>query len=202
MIAYIQGKLTYKSPAQVVIETNGIGYTLQISLHTYSQIEAAENCKLFTHYYLSGGAKSTEYIPTLYGFADEQEKIIFTELISVSGIGTNTARLMLSAMSPQDIQRAILGNNIKMLQAIKGVGPKSAQRLVLELKDKLHKIALPEANSAHVHNSFDEDALQALLALGISKNLALRSINKVHQDNKEINSVEILLKEALKNLQQ
>ncbi|MBK8441979.1 MAG: Holliday junction branch migration protein RuvA [Sphingobacteriales bacterium] len=195
MIAYIEGKLAHISPTTAIIECSGIGYTLHISLYTYEKIRSATTCRLYAHYYISA-----EQIPTLYGFADEAERMLFLELTSVSGVGTATARMILSTYSPDEVQRAIVGNNLKMLQAVKGVGPKAAQRLVLELKDRLAKTALPEENNfSATHNTFADDALQALSALGISKNQAVRAVNRALKDNPSgINSVQTLIKEALK----
>lgn len=193
MIAYIKGKLTHKSPSSVIVETNGIGYHIEISVNTYSVIQNQEEAQLFTHYFIN-----TEQRPLLYGFATPEEKEMFLHLISVSGVGVNTARVILSAHLPVEIQQAIIGNNIKMLTSIKGIGPKSAQRLVLELKDKMSKTAVGTSNLPLTHNTYTDEALQALSALGISKNQAMRAMRKATQNNPNINSVEQLIKETLK----
>src|SRR3569833_2269539 len=133
MYAYIDGKLAFKSPSYVVIEAGGVGYHINISLSTYSKLGDSEKCKLFTWLHVKEDAH------TLYGFSDEGERRLFLHLISVSGIGPNTGRMMLSSITPEEIQTAIVKGDIPLIQRIKGIGPKSAQRLVLELQDKLRK---------------------------------------------------------------
>src|SRR5687767_6240953 len=131
MIGYIIGNLTFKSPAYVLLECGGVGYQAFISLNTFTQIQHLERCKLHTYLHV------TETAHTLYGFADELEKTLFTQLISVSGIGPSTARVALSSLSPEELQKAILQENERLIQSIKGIGPKSAKRMILELKDKM-----------------------------------------------------------------
>ncbi len=195
MIAYLKGKLTYKSPTDVIIDINGVGYMVHISLHTYEQIQQAESCQLFTYFHVKEDAH------TLYGFWDVKEKLLFTQLISVSGVGPNTARMMLSALSPGEIQGAIMEENEKLLQKIKGIGAKSAKRIILELKDKVAK-TYQEGGQTVVskHNTRQDDALSALVALGIPKAIAQKALNKVVKSSPELDSVEQLVKGALKLL--
>src|SRR6478735_11795636 len=133
MFEYIDGKLTFKCPTYIIVETGGIGYHINISLNTYSMLGDAERCKVYTWLHVKEDAH------TLYGFADEGERRLFLHLISVSGIGPNTGRMMLSSITPTEIQTAIVSGNVSLIQRIKGIGPKSAQRVILELQDKLRK---------------------------------------------------------------
>lgn len=193
MIAYLNGKLTFKSPTYVAAECNGIGYAVNISLHTYSQIQEAEQYLLHIYYHV------TENAHTLYGFADELEKNLFVQLISVSGIGPATARMALSSLQPAEIQKAIAGADVKTIQSIKGIGPKSAQRIILELRDKVAKTSTTENISATKGNTFKEEALSALLALGFARSAAEKAIEQAATDT-TINGVEGLIKKALKLL--
>jgi Holliday junction DNA helicase RuvA len=193
MYAYLQGKLTYKSPAQVYVDVNGIGFEVNISLNTYSHIQDLEFCKLFTYLQIKEDAH------TLYGFFDKEEKDIFVLLIGVSGIGAATARMMLSSLQPEEVNKAILLGNLKLLESIKGIGKKTAERLILELKDKVgrlsteNKINLPDTNNSH-----EQDALNALVALGISRQQAELSIQKIILAEPSVSSLEELIKKALK----
>lgn len=194
MYAYIRGKLTFVSPAIVVIETGGVGYELHISLHTYGQIQSATEAQLFTYLYVK------EDIQALYGFADAAEKALFTQLISVSGIGPNTARMVLSAMSPGEMRDAILREDEALIRSIKGIGPKSAKRLILELKDKLSKeTGVPDTVGVG-NNTAREEALSALIMLGFSRQASDKALRKVQQSNPDINAVEQLIKLSLKEL--
>lgn len=199
MIAYIKGQLTQKTPAYVVIETtDGVGYHVNISLHTFTQIQQADTCKLHTHLHIKEDAH------TLYGFADETEKNLFQHLISVSGIGPATAQIMLSSLNPAEIQEAIITENEAVIRTMKGVGPKTAKRVILELKDKLTKlpVSLPVADrgGAGQAAAIKDDALTALLSLGIAKPIAQRAIARVLRENEAISSVEMLIKQALQAL--
>jgi len=193
MIAYIKGQFTYKSPTHVIMESHGLGYHVNISLNTYEKVQSLDHGLLHIHFHVKEDAH------TLYGFFSEGERRMFQHLISVSGVGPNTARMMLSSMEPIEIQQAIVLENVKLLQSIKGIGPKSAQRIILELKDKVSRENLPTAKGASGDNSNMEDALSALSALGISRPLAQRALSKAV---KELNSgtVEGLVKTALKLL--
>ena len=198
MIAYIKGEITFKTPTYVLVEANGIGYHINISLQTYSQIEKLERVKLLTHFYVK------EDQQTLYGFADNVEKQLFIHLISVSGVGPSTARLMLSGMSTDELRSAIIGENDAAFKKVKGIGPKTAKRLILDLKDKLIKdsgedgITSPTATPAS--NTLRQEALSALVALGYVKIQAQKALNKILQSQPQIESVEKLIKLALSEL--
>ncbi len=194
MIAHIEGKLTYKSPATVVIDCGGVGYSIQVSLNTYEKIGSGETCKLLTHLAIK------EDSHTLYGFADEDERQLFLHLISVSGVGTNTARVILSSMKPTDIIAAIGAGNWSLLKSVKGIGPKTAQRLVIDLQDKLKNTGDTYATGGTMLKSVAVDqAVSAMLALGFSKNDAEKAIIKLKQQNPDY-TVEQLVKNALKIL--
>src|ERR1700759_4233408 len=156
MYAYIDGKLTHKSPSYVIIEAGGVGYHINISLNTYSRLGDAERCKLFTWLHVKEDAH------TLYGFIDEGERRLFLHLISISGIGPNTARMMLSSITPEEIQSAIISGNVTLIQRIKGIGPKSAQRVILELQDKLKKEGPDTLSTVPLNKTAREEALAAL----------------------------------------
>jgi len=166
MYAYIDGKLTFKNPAYVVVEAGGIGYHINISLNTYSALGDAERCKLYTWLHVKEDAH------TLYGFADEGERRLFLHLISVSGIGPNTGRMILSSITPVEIQTAIVKADLPLIQRIKGLGAKTAQRLVLELQDKLKKEGADSLISMPQHNTVKDEALSALVMLGFAKQTA------------------------------
>ena len=194
MYAYLSGKLIFKCPTYVVIETNGIGWHINISLNTYSNIKDAEHCKLYTWLHVKEDAH------TLYGFADEGERRLFLHLISVSGIGPGTGRMILSSITPEEIQSAIAKGEVSLIQKIKGIGPKSAQRLVLELQDKLKREGFETLTATSPHNNIKEEALSALVMLGFAKNIAEKALENVLKTDPENRSVEGLIKSALKNL--
>ena len=192
MYAYLQGKFVDKTPAQVYVDVNGVGYEVNISLNTYSQIQNLEQGRLFTHLQV----KEDGHV--LYGFFDRAEKEIFLLVISVSGIGAATARMMLSNLKPEEVSKAIVQNNVKLLESVKGIGKKTAERLVLELKDKLSKHSLNEAISPNWSNSLEQDALTALVALGISRQQAEQAIQKIIITEPSVSKLEDLIKKALK----
>ena len=194
MYAYIDGKLSFKCPTYVVIETGGIGYHFHISLNTYSALKDQERCKLYTYLVVK------EDSHTLFGFADEGEKRLFIHLISVNGIGPNTARMMLSSISPSEIQEAIVKGDVPQIQRIKGIGPKSAQRLIIELQDKLKKDGPGTLISAPLNNSSKDEALSALVMLGFNKNVADKAVEAAVRTSAEPLSVEEIIKIALKSL--
>jgi holliday junction DNA helicase RuvA len=178
MIHYIQGKLMQKLPTFVVVEAGGIGYFINISLHTYSQLPAVGTDFVKVHTYLN----IKEDSHTLYGFFEEAERMIFAHLISVSGIGPGTARVMLSSMSPQEIGEAIAKGEVVVLQKIKGIGAKSAQRIILEIQDKIKKEDYSSTsleNFIKIHNTIKDEALQALVILGFVKNIAEKALERV-----------------------
>jgi Holliday junction DNA helicase RuvA len=194
MYAYIDGKLTFKCPAYVVIETGGVGYQIHISLHTFSQLSDLERCKLYTWLHVKEDAH------TLYGFADEGERRLFLHQISVSGIGPNTGRMILSSINPQEIQAAIVKGDVPLIQRIKGIGPKSAQRLILELQDKLKKEGYDSLISIPENNTVRDEALSALVMLGFAKNAAEKAVDQAINAGNESLTVEAMIKIALKSL--
>ncbi len=194
MYAYIDGKLTFKGPAYVVIEAGGVGYHINISLNTFSKLGDAERSRLHVWLHVKEDAH------TLYGFVDEGEKRLFLHLISVSGIGPNTARMMLSSITPEEVQAAIVKGNVSQIQRIKGIGPKSAQRLILELQDKLRKEGLDTLSAAPADHSVKDEALSALVMLGFARNAAEKVIDAEISKNTGDITVEQLIKSALKSL--
>jgi Holliday junction DNA helicase RuvA len=195
MYAYLQGKFTYKSPAQVYVDVNGIGFEVNVSLNTFSAIQQLQDGKLYTHLQVKEDGH------TLFGFFDKEEKEIFLLLISVSGVGASTARMMLSSVKPEEVTKAIQQGNVKLLESVKGIGKKTAERLVLELKDKVGKQTLgtfSAGTNSPMINSIEQDALIALTALGISRNQAELALQKILKSDQETNSLEELIKKALK----
>src|SRR6478752_3295805 len=193
MIAFVNGNFVTKLPSQVIVDVNGVGYDLQISLNTYSAISNKESGRLLTYLHV------TENGRTLYGFYDQEEKDLFLQLISVSGVGTSTARMMLSGLKPDEIISSIVNSNTKLLESVKGIGKKTAERIVLELKDKLNRLQTNYPNSAYSINTIESDALNALVALGIQKNIAETAVKKVISSHNS-SSVENIIKLALKNI--
>lgn len=194
MIAFVRGNFVYKSPAVVHVEANGVGYELQISLNTYTNIQTMNQGLLYTWLHIREDAH------VLYGFFDLVEKELFLQLISVSGIGASTARMMLSSLKPVEIAQAIAQGNTKVLEGIKGIGKKSAERVVLELKDKMQKYQWDTQHSAVKADPLEMDALNALVALGIPKTNAENAVKKVMKTQPNLNIVEEIIKLALKSL--
>ena len=193
MIAYLQGKFTYKSPALVHLDVHGVGYEVQISLHTYSAIQNLTEGKLYTHLQIREDAR------VLFGFAGTDEKELFLELINVYGIGAATARMMLSSMPPDEIITAVASGNTKLLESIKGIGKKTAERMVVELKDKMAKIQPTKELGKNPGNRKEQEALIALGTLGIGRIQAETAVRKALEANNSL-SVEELIKLALKNI--
>ena len=194
MITHIKGKLVEKSPTSVIIEVNGIGYLINISLNTFSAIPDQENLRLYTHLQIK------EDSHTLFGFYSRKEREIFRLLISVSGIGASIARTMLSSLSPEQIIQGISIGDSAMIQSVKGIGLKTSQRVIIELKDKVLKIYdLDDKISFQNNNTAKEEALSALEVLGINKKTSEKLVDKIILDNADA-SVELIIKEALKNL--
>jgi len=194
MITHIKGKLVEKSPTSVIIDVNGIGYLINISLNTFSAIPDQENLKLYTHLQIK------EDSHTLFGFYSIKEREIFRLLISVSGIGASIARTMLSSLSPEQIIQGISIGDSAMIQSVKGIGLKTSQRVIIELKDKVLKIYdLDDKISFQNNNTAKEEALSALEVLGINKKTSEKLVDKIILDNADA-SVELIIKEALKNL--
>tara|TARA_B100001175_G_C19328668_1_gene551356 strand:- start:114 stop:698 length:585 start_codon:yes stop_codon:yes gene_type:complete len=194
MITHIQGKLIEKTPTYVVIDVNGVGYKIKISLQTFSALEG-EFCKLFTHLSVK------EDSHTLFGFFQQSERLLFRNLISVSGVGPSTAQVILSTFSPDEIISYITTADVAAVQSVKGIGAKTAQRIIIDLKDKLAK-ELPASDLLfnQMDNTIKQEALSALLALGFANKGAKSKIEKVLKSNPEIVSVEELVKTALSQM--
>ena len=190
MITHIQGKLIEKTPTYVVIDCSGVGYKLNISLQTFSVLEE-ENCKLFTHLTIK------EDSHTLYGFATEHERHLFRNLISVSGVGPSTAQVILSTYNGEEIVKYITTADVAAMQNIKGIGAKTAQRIIIDLKDKIAKGSPTSDILFNLDNTLRDEALSALVALGFAKKSAEEKISQVLQNNPSVNSVEDLVKAAL-----
>ena len=193
MITHIRGKLVEKNPTFAVIECNGIGYFLHISLHTFSKIPDLEAVKLYT--YLS--VKEDSH--TLFGFSDRIEREIFKLLISVSGVGTSIARTMLSSMTPEQVQHAIASEDVATIQSVKGIGAKTAQRVIIDLKDKIVKTYQFSEDSVQSNNTIKEEALSALEVLGFSRKQVEKLVHKIIQEAPDT-ALENIIKQALKNL--
>lgn len=193
MITHIQGRLVEKNPTDVVIDCNGIGYFINISLHTFSELPTTENVKLFTHLLVREDAH------TLYGFSSVTEREIFRLLISVSGVGASTARTMLSSLAPEQVLDAIAQNDIITIQSVKGIGSKTAQRVVLDLKDKILKVYGLSSISAGTSNTNKNEALSALETLGFVRKKSEKLVDAILKENPGA-SVEMIIKQALKNL--
>jgi holliday junction DNA helicase RuvA len=195
MIAFLKGRLVHKDPAHVIVEVNGIGYSVAISLQTFSEIKDQENILLYTHLQVREDAH------LLFGFSNESEKKLFQQLISVNGIGPSTAIVMLSYMSSNELKTAIVKEDVVALQSIKGIGGKTAQRVIIDLKDKLKKESWEETSSvsAGPHNTLRNEALSALLTLGLPKAAAEKSVDAVMKKSGNTVTLEDLVKQALKN---
>lgn len=194
MIAFLRGSFAFKSPALVHMDVGGVGYELQISLNTYSSIERLESGVLLTYLHIREDAH------ILYGFFDRAEKDLFIQLLSVSGVGASTARMILSSMRPEEITRAILQGNARQLESIKGIGKKSAERIILELRDKLGKSVTETNISPLINNTLEQDALNALITLGIARPAAENALKKALKEGPGTDKVEDLIKKALKIL--
>jgi Holliday junction DNA helicase RuvA len=193
MIAFLRGIFVKKSPASVLVDVNGLGYEVNISLNTYSKIQELEEGTLLTHLLVREDAH------ILFGFFDVSEKEMFTQLLGVSGVGASTARVMLSYMKPEELSRAIIQGNAKVLETIKGIGRKTAERIVLELRDKLVKNPVEMNISALKGNTLQSDSLNALIALGINRQAADAALQTVLQQHPEL-GVEAVIKKALQIL--
>jgi holliday junction DNA helicase RuvA len=193
MITHLKGKLVEKNPTYVIIECSGVGYFVNISLNTFSNIRDEENISLFTHLQIK------EDSHTLFGFVEKSEREIFRLLLSVSGIGSSTARTMLSSLSPAQIRDAIANGDVPTIQGIKGIGAKTAQRVILDLRDKILKVYDIDEVSVNSNNTNKEEALSALEVLGFVRRQAERVVDKVLNQDASL-SVENIIKLALKNL--
>ena len=193
MITQIKGRLVEKSPTELVIDCNGLGYLVNISLNTFSLLSDSENISLYTHLQIK------EDSHTLFGFYEKTERNLFRKLISVSGIGASTARTMLSSLNPEEIQRAILSENVSTIQSVKGIGLKTAQRVIIELRDKVSAISEGSEISSNFINSKREESLSALEVLGYSRKQTTKVVDKLISETSEI-SVEEIIKNALNKL--
>lgn len=196
MIAFLKGRLVHREPTHVIIDVGGVGYHVNISLATYSDIKEQENILLHTHLAIREDAH------VLYGFSNEAEKRLFQQLISVNGVGPGTAIVMLSYMNASELKSAIIQENAATLQSIKGIGAKTAQRVIIDLKDKLKKESWEESQPpvfASAHNTLRKEALSALLTLGLPKAAAEKSVDAVLKKSGNTITLEDLVKQALKN---
>ncbi len=193
MIHHLKGKLVEKNPTHIIVECAGVGYFVNISLHTFSKLMDSENISIFTHLQIK------EDSHTLFGFVEKSEREIFRLLLSVSGIGSSTARTMLSSLSPVQIRDAIAGNDVPTIQSIKGIGVKTAQRVILDLRDKILKVYDIDEVSTSANNTNKEEALSALEVLGFARRAAEKVVDKVLRQDSSL-SVENIIKLALKNL--
>ena len=197
MIVYIKGRLTYRSPSSVMETSNGIGYKINISAYTYAQLPTSdEACHLLTYYHVKEDSQ------TLFGFTEDGERTLFIQLLSVSNVGPSSAQMILSSMNPNEIQQAILAEDVNALKSVKGIGPKTAKRIILELKDKIIKGEHRSASTMASATNHRSEALEALVALGFPKPSAQKALNKILNDASQmpIKSVEMLIKAALKVL--
>lgn len=193
MIHHLKGRLVEKNPTNVVVECNGIGYTVHISLNTYSKLPESESVHLYTHLQVK------EDSHTLYGFADKVEREVFRQLISVSGIGASTARTMLSSLEPRQIMEAIASEDVATIKGVKGIGTKTAQRVIIDLKDKIMKIFGIDEVSATQYNTNREEALSALETLGYTRKQSEKVIDRIVKQEPDA-TVETLIKLSLKKL--
>jgi len=195
MLYHIQGKLVEKTPTYAVIDAGGVGYQMQISLNTFTKIGEGEHCKLFTE-----SLYIRDDMPKFYGFADMAERDLFRQLVSVSGVGGTSALLMLSSLSAAEIQSAIVTGNVALLKSVKGIGEKTAQRIIIDLKGKMGKEELSSEFFAGTHSKIKEEALSALVMLGFNKAAADKVLDKVLKTEGTGQTVEQLIKGALKSL--
>lgn len=195
MITYIKGKIAFKNPTFIVVEAAGIGYHINISLYTYAQVEKLEEVRILTHLQIKEDAH------TLYGFAGEEERNLFRLLISVSGVGAATAQMALSSLNPEELRSAIIGEDVTAFKQVKGIGPKTAKRIILDLKDKVLKDSGQSANLlAPQDNTIRNEALSALVSLGFARPQVQRTINRIIREQGQAASAESLIKLALKEL--
>jgi len=192
MFAYIEGTLTYKSPSLLYLSVNNVGYEVHITLQTYSRLQGVDQCRLYTH------LQVREDSWVLYGFADEEERSTFRLLLGISGVGAATARLILSSLTPEELESIIMREDARALEKVKGIGSKTAQRIILELKDKLLRGRTGPSIPVRAHNTTAEDALIALVNLGIARPAAEAAIKKI-KDAPAL-TVEELIKQALRVL--
>jgi Holliday junction DNA helicase RuvA len=195
MITYVKGPLAHKNPSFVVVEAGGIGYHINVSLFTYTKIEKAESAKLLTHFHVK------EDQQTLYGFFDETERTFFRLLIGVNGVGPSTALVVLSSMNPDEFRAAVIGEDVAAIRRVKGIGPKTAQRIILDLKDKMLKESFASPTMlAPQSNTLRAEALSALVNLGFARPAVQRALNRVFAAQSNLDSSEAIIKLALREL--
>ena len=193
MITYIKGRLIEKTPTKIIVESNGIGYEINISLNTFERIPDEENIKIFTY------LQRKEDSDILFGFSEESERAIFLQLISISGIGPSTARTILSSISPKEIQDAVWSEDVERIKSVKGIGLKTAQRLIIELKDKVELFDKKDIDLSAESFDIKKEALLALSVLGFNKSKSEKIVSKIYFENKEIELQE-LIKQSLNKL--
>lgn len=193
MYEYLKGEIIELNPTYLVLENSGIGYFIHISVNTYSKLAEQKTCLIYIHQAIREDAH------VFFGFADKKEREIFLQLISVSGIGANTARMMLSSLSPEEVKSAILQNNIALLKSIKGIGLKTAERIIVDLRDKVGKITDESEIVVTINNTIKDEALSALVMLGFPKSKIEKLLSDILKDHKSL-SVEELVKESLKRI--
>jgi Holliday junction DNA helicase RuvA len=194
MIEYLEGRLTVKTPTYIVVDINGLGYHVNISLHTYEKVANLEKVRVFIHPVIKEDAHM------LFGFFDEPERALFRHLISVSGVGPNTGRMMLSSLSPEELKRAIIRGDVSLIKSIKGIGPKGAQRIIVELQDVLKKTSTEDFAVNTGKSRVIDEALAAMTMLGFNRLIAEKAISKVLQEHPADIPVEELIKQALKSI--
>ncbi|MDE0471023.1 MAG: Holliday junction branch migration protein RuvA [Ekhidna sp.] len=195
MITYLKGKLAFKDPTQLVVDVNGVGYELKISLTTFSQVKDKEDILIQTYLHIKEDAH------TLYGFYDQSEKKRFLDLLSINGVGPGIALMILSSLDAKELQSAIVREDVQTIQSVKGIGQKTAQRIILELKDKMKKEGLLDKSlqiSPHIDNTLRSEALSALTTLGINKSIAEKTVDTILKEYGEKIKIEELIKQALK----
>lgn len=193
MMDYIKGTITGLTPAFLIIETGGIGYFVNISLNTFTRLEGKSDYRILIHEVIR------EDLHQLFGFADKEERDIFRLLISVTGVGAGTARMMLSSLSPEEIEKAIIGSDVHKLKSVKGIGVKTAERIIVDLRDKLGKAAASGEIFSFTDNTRREEALSALVMLGFARGTVLKTLDKIIREDRNL-TVEEMIKKALKNL--
>jgi Holliday junction DNA helicase RuvA len=193
MIDYIKGTITQVTPTFLTIETGGVGYFVNISLNTFTRLDGKNEYKLLVHEVIREDSHQ------LFGFADKEERDIFRLLISVTGVGAATARMMLSSLNPAEVEKAVIGSDVNTLKSVKGIGLKTAQRIIVDLKDKVGKQAGTGEIFAFTDNTKREEALSALVMLGFARSAVLKALDKIVKEEKNL-TVEEMIKKALKNL--
>lgn len=192
MIGYLNGVLTFKDPTYVIVDINGVGYEVKISLYTFSKVKDLDSCLLYTHFHVKEDAQ------TLFGFFDKEEKNTFIQLISISGVGPNTALMINSSLTVKELKSAIVNEEVEVIQKVKGIGSKTAHRIILELKDKIKREGLEAGTSISGSNTLRNEALSALITLGINKNVAEKSVDVIIKKYGNDITLEELIKFVLK----